>query len=323
MKKDVMFYEAFDEEAEQLKRFLPPSINASYTPCTIQEYTSCKTPPASIISLRTQSIIPETWAPSLNGILTRSTGYDHIIRYLAQTNAHIPSGYLPLYCARAVAEQAMLLWMALLRKLPQQLSHFDTFHRDGLTGAECAGKKMMVVGIGNIGYEIVSIAKGLQMDVMAVDIEHKYDDISYWEPEKALPHAQIIVSAMNLTTNNEKYFSYELFKKTRGNVLFINIARGELAPSTELLRALNDQLIAGIGLDVYNEESELAISLRTKKTSTHPEVAAALELKQRPKVLLTPHNAFNTHESVERKSEQSIQQLEYFIQTGAFIWPVP
>jgi D-lactate dehydrogenase len=40
-------------------------------------------------------------------------------------------------------------------------------------------------------------------------------------------------------------------------------------------------------------------------------------------VLCTPHNAFNTVESVERKSEQSVRQVEAFLARGAFVWPVP
>jgi phosphoglycerate dehydrogenase-like enzyme len=39
-------------------------------------------------------------------------------------------------------------------------------------------------------------------------------------------------------------------------------------------------------------------------------------------VVLTPHNAFNTIEAVVRKSEQSIQQVQHFMETGEFLWPV-
>ena len=66
---------------------------------------------------------------------------------------------------RAVAEQAILLVMALLRKLPQQTQQFPRFHRDGLTGHECAGKKLLVVGVGNIGSEVVRIGQALGMAV--------------------------------------------------------------------------------------------------------------------------------------------------------------
>ena len=64
----------------------------------------------------------------------------------------------------------MLLWMALLRKLPAQMQHFTSFNRDDLTGSECAGKKLLVVGVGNIGSEIVKLGLGLGMAVRGVDL---------------------------------------------------------------------------------------------------------------------------------------------------------
>ena len=130
---DVWFYEAFQEEADELRSLLPAGISAEYTPATIQE-TGHAAPPAKLISIRTQSQIPLQWAPQLDAILTRSTGYDHLRAYAAATGATLGLGYLPLYCHRAVAEQAVLLWMALLRRLPVQMKQFHTFHRDGITG---------------------------------------------------------------------------------------------------------------------------------------------------------------------------------------------
>jgi hypothetical protein len=80
---DVFFYEAFQEEVEALKRYLPTNIEAEFTWKTIQEQGD-REPPASVISIRTQSVIPTSWAAKLSGILTRSTGYDHIKAYLQE-----------------------------------------------------------------------------------------------------------------------------------------------------------------------------------------------------------------------------------------------
>ena len=67
----------------------------------------------------------------------------------------------------------MLMWMALLRKLPQQIQNFATFYRDGITGSECQGKTLLVVGVGNIGSEVARIGQGLGMNVLGVDIRSK------------------------------------------------------------------------------------------------------------------------------------------------------
>ena len=216
---DVFFYEAFEEETKALKRYLDPQIAAGFTWKTIQEYTESspgtQVPPAPLISIRTQSTLPLPWATQLAGILTRSTGYDHIERYRKRTQTEVRCGYLPLYCNRAVAEQAMLLWMALLRKLPLQMRSFATFNRDGLTGWECEHKTLLVVGVGHIGYEVVDIGQGLGMQVLGVDLVHTHKDVTYVTLEEGLSRADIIVCSMNLTEENARYFDYETLRQAK------------------------------------------------------------------------------------------------------------
>ena len=306
----------------QRKRYLDEDIKAVFTDKTIQA-SGHETPPAQIISTRTQSVLPEAWAGSVKGLLTRSTGYDHIIAYRARTGLCPAAGYLPLYCHRAVAEQAMLLWTALMRRLPKQQRQFTSFHRDGLTGQECQAKHLLVVGVGHIGSEVCRIGRGLDMDVKGVDIAPRHAEVHYVTIEEGLPWADIIVCAMNLTDLNRDYFNYERFLQTKRGVFFVNVARGELSPSADLLQLLEEEHLAGVALDVYDQESTLAEALRTGEAAQDPQVKAALALAARDNVILTPHNAFNTSEAVERKAEQSIQQIRHFKETGAFLWPVP
>src|SRR5437016_5494652 len=105
---DVYFYEAFEEEVAALRRYLPSHVHADFTWKTIQESGDTE-PSAPLISIRTQSVIPAAWAGKVRGIISRTTGYDHLV------GQRIPCGYLPHYCTRAVAEQAIMLVMALLR----------------------------------------------------------------------------------------------------------------------------------------------------------------------------------------------------------------
>ena len=320
---DVFFYEAFSEEAEELRRLLPAGISAEYTDRTIQE-TGHEQPPARLISVRTQSRLPVEWAPSLDAILSRSTGYDHLLSYSRKAQTPIALGYLPLYCHRAVAEQALMLWMALLRKLRLQLRQFAHFHRDGLTGTECQGQTLAVVGVGNIGREICLIGKGLGMRVLGVDLQRLYDDIEYADPDQAIAQADVLVCAMDLNDNNRGYFHIERLRGIKPGAVFVNVSRGELSPARDLLKALEEGLLSGVGLDVYDHEAELAVTLRGGGHDTHdPEVLATLALFRRDDVLCTPHNAFNTIQAVERKSDHSVQQIVEFLKTGKFLWPVP
>lgn len=318
---DIFFYEVFEEESQMLRHYLQSHVEAGFTQKTIQEHNSCK-PPAPLISIRTQSIIPISWSAKISGILARSTGYDHLKTYLQECKKKIPCGFLPLYCNRAVAEQAMLLWMSLLRKLPQQIHQFTNFNRDGLTGQECAKKTLLVVGVGNIGYEIVRIGEGLDMEVLGVDIIKKYPSVPFVSIEEGIPQADIIVCAMNLTSDNIGYFNYQLLNKAKRNAIFINISRGELSPSVDLLRLLDENRLGGIALDVYNRENKLATSLRTSYSNEDKEVQATLTLAKHPNVILTPHNAFNTREAVDRKASHSVQQINHFLEYGKFLWPV-
>ncbi|HTS16369.1 MAG TPA: NAD(P)-dependent oxidoreductase [Verrucomicrobiae bacterium] len=305
---NVQFYEAFEEEVVALRQHLPAHLPARFTFKTIQEAGDTE-PPAEIISIRTQSVIPPSWAGKVRGVVARTTGYDHLI------GQKIPCGYLPLYCTRAVAEQAMLLAMALLRKLPAQIAQFPAFDRDGLTGGECAGKKLLVVGVGNIGGEVVKLGQALGMQVRGVDIVEKHASVSYMKPDEGLAWADIIVCSMNLTKENACYFCYETLKRAKKGVLFVNVARGEFTPTEDMALLLDEGHLGGLALDVYENESSLGVALRAGK--------AEFPLLGRPNVILTPHNAFNTAEAVDRKAKQTVEQIEHFLAHKWFLWPVP
>jgi len=319
---DVFFFEAFEEESCQLQSVIQDSLHAGFTWKTIQEY-GADVPPAPIISTRTQSVIPDDWAKSLSAVITRSTGYDHISAWISRTQSNIPCGFLPLYCNRSVAEQAMLLWMTLLRKLPQQCARFRSFNRDGITGTECNGKTLTIVGAGNIGYELVKIGNGLGMNVRAVDIVERHPEVTYVSRNEGLALADIIVCAMNLTGQNAGYFNAETLEVMKQGAIFINIARGEMSPAVDLLAMLEGGHLGGVGLDVYSNEPELAVMLRGNLQTETPEFNALQVLAERPDVILTPHNAFNTKEAVTRKSRQTIEQLQQFLAHGSLAWPVP
>ena len=314
---DVYFYEAFEEEALSLKSFLGNQLTYEMTDKTIQE-TDHLNPPARLISIRTQSIIPTEWADKLDGVLSRSTGYDHLKKYLDIIRKPLPCGYLEEYATHAVAEYAILLIMALIRRLPQQMIQFKHFNRDGLTGGECAGKNLLVVGVGRIGSEIVKIGSALGMNVRGVDIVQRNKEVQYIGKEEGIAWADVIICSMNLTNENRGYFSYSLLKQAKSGALFVNIARGEHAPLADLLRLVQERHVGGLGLDVFEDEPNVAVALRSKHTNTFPAAKVIKELLQHPNVLCTPHNAFNTMEAVQRKSRFSADEVLYFLENKDF-----
>jgi len=255
--------------------------------------------------------------------LTRSTGYDHLQAFRRETGSPAVCGYLPDYCSRAVAEHAMLLMMALWRKLNLQINQFSRFKRDGLTGTEFYGKNLLVVGVGRIGSKVAGIARGCGMAVRGVDIAPRMKGLKYVSLRQGLFWAHAVICAVPLTSLTRGMFHYEAFRGSRKGLIFINIARGEISPAGELCRLLDEGTIAGAGLDVFEKEDDVAVALRRGRRSTAPWLKNILELKAKQNVILTPHNAFNTHEALERKARQSIQAISHFLKAQTFPHPVP
>lgn len=314
-KRKVIFYEVFDEERVALEAVLSSEVAAVFIKDTIQEagYTEL---PASIISIRTQSIIPNEWAEKVTGILTRSAGIEHVIAYLKRNNISIACGYLPSYCAYAVAEQAIIVVMALWRKLPLQIKNMEMFDRDGLTGRESREKNLLIIGVGKIGKECIKIGQALGMNVKGVDIDPREEDVEYVGFNEGIKWADAIVSAVPLTKKTQGMFDCSVFQLAKKECIFVNVSRGEVSPLAEIKRALECGALAGAGIDVYDNEASFAAGLRADS-----EGKESISLKQLKKynVILTPHNAFNTHEAVERKAKQSADSIKYFLKTGRFI----
>jgi D-lactate dehydrogenase len=135
--------------------------------------------------------------------------------------------------------------------------------------------------------------------------------------DEGLAWAEIIMCAMNLDEGQRRlFFSYETLKRARrSGVVFVNVARGELSPTNDLIRSLDEGHLGALALDVYENEGALAVALRSGKS--------AFPLLGRPNVILTPHNAFNTTEAVERKAQQTAQQIGHFQKHGTFLWSPP
>ncbi|HTY36756.1 MAG TPA: NAD(P)-dependent oxidoreductase [Bacteroidota bacterium] len=315
---DVFFYEAFGDEAKKLGELLGSDVTYGFARETIAE-AGHKTPPARLISIRTQSVVPPEWEEHIDGVLSRSTGFDHLVVLASKIHRTLPLGYLEEYATRAVAEHAILLAMALLRKLPQQIRQFSVFNRENLTGPQCLGKNMLVVGVGRIGSEIVNIARGLGFNVKGIDTAPGKSRIEYVGKEEGIRWADVIVCAMNLTEENRGYFSYDLLSQAKRACVFVNIARGELSPLDAIERLLAESKLAGVGLDVFEEEGALGASLRNPEGRQAPHAHTVKRLLEYPNVLFTPHNAFNSVEALQLKSEFTVQQVRHFLKTRDFL----
>jgi len=334
MEYDVAFYEVFNEEEQVLRKYLPDRFSYFFTRESIQDdkYSGL---PAPVICTRTQSVIPKSWLESLKGIFTRSTGYDHIAKLFSISELSVPAGYLPRYAARAVAEHNLLVILMLLRKIDDQRTSMRSFSRDGLTGHELQGKTLTIIGVGNIGSELAKIGAGLHMNLLGVDIAPQVEmtrkyGVEYVPLKRGISRADIIACCLPLTEITEGMLDYPTLNAAKDDALFINAARGEIAPPEDLLQLLEEDHLAGIGLDVYDEESSLGSFLRgnielddIQSTKALQSIRASLKLLNHPRVIATPHNAFNTAESTDRKAKQTAENIVHFLNAGTFITQIP
>lgn len=120
-------------------------------------------------------------------------------------------------------------------------------------------KNLLIVGAGKIGKSIALKAKAFSMHIIGIKKEtEKLENFDLVETDKKLDEymkwADYVVCTLPLTDETERIFNYDMFCKMKPSGIFINISRGRLVDENGLIKALNDKIIAGAGLDVFEVE---------------------------------------------------------------------
>ena len=262
--------------------------------------------------------------PKLKLIATRSTGYDHIDIVEAKKRG-VAVATVPAYGANTVAEFAFALLLALSRKVPEaheQVTKTGSFSQEGLTGFDLAGKTMGVVGCGKIGQHTVRIANGFGMKVLVSD-GHRDEAMAkelgfeYAELPELLGASDVVslhVPYLPATHHLINLQNISLFK--RGAYL-INTARGAVVETAAIVKALQEGILAGAGLDVLEEEGDMQDEMKLL-SGPHPkeeELKVVLQnhyLINHPRVIVTPHIAFDTTEAIRRILDTTIENIIAF-----------
>ena len=262
--------------------------------------------------------------PNLKLIATRSTGFDHIdVKECKKRNILVSN--VPSYGENTVAEYTFALILALTRKIYQgydQIRETGSFNLDGLRGTDLKGKTLGVIGTGRIGKNVVRIAKGFGMNVVACD---KYEDkafaeemgLQYCDPQKALKEGDIITLHVPHTKETHHFINEKTIRLMKRGAYLVNTSRGAVVETQALVKALKDEHIAGAALDVLEEEGAIKDEL-TFLVDGHPEehnlktILANHVLIDMPNVIITPHNAFNTKEALQRILDATIENIQGF-----------
>jgi D-lactate dehydrogenase len=262
--------------------------------------------------------------PKLKYIVTRSTGFDHVDMVEAKKRNIVVSN-VPSYGENTVAEFAFALLLTISRRIYSSFKRIvetGSFVSDGLRGFDLKGKTIGIIGTGKIGKHMIRMSKGFDMSVVAYDAfpdEKAAADLgfTYMSLDDLLAHSDIIsMHAPYLPTTHHLINLDNVGKIKRGAIL-INTARGGLIDTSAIVKALKDGTLSGAGLDVLEEEGCL-IDEDILLMCPHPNIDSlktTLEnhyLMEHPNVVVTPHNAFNTKEAIERIVSTSIENITGF-----------
>jgi len=264
--------------------------------------------------------------PNLKLIATRSTGFDHIDLKAAKEK-NIPIAYVPGYGDNTVAEFAFGLILNLSRKIYtgfDQIRETGSFSLEGLRGFDLNNKTIGIIGTGRIGRYMVKIAKGFGMKVIAFDVKPdenfaKEMSFQYLSLDDVLVQSDIISLHVPYMKETHHLINSQNISKIKKGALLINTSRGAVVETESLIRGLNEKILGGVGLDVLEEEG----AIQDEKTLIlygRPEEHDLKTLIQNhvlidmPNVIITPHNAFNTQEALQRILDTDLENIKSFIE---------
>lgn len=245
-------------------------------------------------------------------IATRSVGTDHINKKAAE-EANIAIANVPSYSPHSIAEHAVMLVLALNRKLilaNQRVKEFD-FRLEGLTGFNLFGKTVGLIGLGTIGKVTAGIFNGFGCKVIAFDIkaEEEIPHIKMVSLEELYANADIISLHIPATAEDKYLINSQSIAKMKKGVMLINTGRGSLIHTTHALEALNTGQLGYLGADVYENEHGLFFENHHNDAQKDP---VLLQLIAHPNVIITPHQAFLTIEALKEIAAQTIKNLNDF-----------
>ena len=261
--------------------------------------------------------------PVLRLIATRSTGFDHIDLTAAKERG-ITVVNVPFYGENTVAEFTFALLLALSRRVidADELVRSGAFSPVGLRGFDLADKTLGVIGCGHIGTHVIRMAQGFGMKIIACDaypneeLSHTLG-FSYLTLPELLAESDIVTLHVPYNEHTHHLINKENISLMKKGAYLINTARGAIVETNALVEALQSGSIAGAALDVLEEEGDLddEASLLTAPHPNAEAIKTALEnhyLIEHPRVIVTPHLAFNTTEAVERILDTTIENIRHF-----------
>jgi D-lactate dehydrogenase len=243
-------------------------------------------------------------------ITTRSAGFDHIDLVFAKQLA-LKIGYVPDYSPGAIAEHAIMLMLALNRRLVdanERVTRHD-FHLGGLTGFDMRGKTAGIIGVGRVGSAVARILSAFGCRILAYDPAprtHKGYEVTYISLQELCAHSDIISLHLPLTDASRYMINKDLISIMKPGVMLINTSRGAVINSQDVLEAVQNGHIGHLGLDVYEKEKGIFLNDLSDKPVNDSVLQAFID---HPNVLITAHQAFLTADALRNIAETTFYNL--------------
>ena len=197
------------------------------------------------------------------------------------------------------AEITWALILGLLRNLKQEVDNMFQGYWQTTVGFELKGKLLGLIGLGKIGTQVAKVAKAFGMEVCAwsenLDLTHANKlGVLPMSKEDLLKSADIVSIHVVLGKRYENLITKKELEMMKKSSFLINTSRGSIINEDDLVKALEEELIAGVGLDVYKKEP----------------LPQDHKLRFLPNALLLPHIGYVTAENYSKFYIQMIENLE-------------
>jgi glyoxylate reductase len=252
-------------------------------------------------------------APKLKGIATMAL-FPNVVDVPAATAREIPVTVVPHVITRTTCDLTLAHIIGLAWRLPEadRFVREGRFHQEQSTTFlthELAGKIVGMIGVGEIGTEIVKRLNAFEMDVIytkrnRLDPKQEKELGVSWvnERDELLGRADFVVLMATYNETTHKLIGKREFELMKPTAFFVNTARGRIVDEEALIEALREKQIAGAGLDVFWTEPPVG------------EPAPSPELFEFDNVLLTPHIGSATHEARDEMAMATVENLKAMIE---------
>ncbi len=296
----ILFLQVDAEDRARVAKHFPDAAIAEVVPTDLAKTCSDAEVISTFLGVKFDAALIAK-LPKLKLLCTRSVGYDHIDLSACKSRG-ITVCNVPDYGSHVIAEHVFALLLSKLRHIPEADSKVEKgeFDYHGLRGISLRGKTIGIVGTGKIGRKAAQIARGFGMIILAVDqcrtLELETDvGVQYVEMPELLRQSDIITLHVPSRKETHHMVDTKAFAAMKDGVVLVNTARGDLIDSAALLKALESGKVRYALLDVLEHERNFA---------EHKELIG------HPNVVVTPHIAFYSEESMTNMYEDCFHSID-------------